>query len=645
MFFNNLFETSALVILVIGVMALGFLWWGYTQVSLAHYLGGGSQPLRKTLLGTRDMAPQSDAVKSIHELLLAHHFRLLGAEQVKPMRHMPESTAYRYASETGETTAELVQAGEAFLLSLRSVFRDDSLLDTRFPMGDAMETPQLRMAYAAQEPLAALRHHQAALAEWTLEKGKPRVVRSLMEAADLDELIRERHFRSLYTRQRLVSRAIAALSSLGLLVCGLEVARLLHGGEIAPSSLLAMSTMVLFLIGSTLTGWLQRPPGPLDGPQQAATARAQPAQPAQPAPQTVSLWRLSGFIPLLAALAFPVLLVVDPGLLSGWAIELRRQEGDGWAVAPLPGDQVRGLAAAPDGAMWAMTAKDIVRWDGAAWQTIYSTDGHAIEFAVDGAALWAVNQRDIVRCDMLSRDCAVARAFPDGVSIAAGQGEVLALSAEATAALYQDGAWELFALAERLPGFNPSAAPDYLATTAITSDGTRWIEWGPIWSQVAGRGGWQAATYQQAEPPNADILAATGGYVWTEWSNGISRDEPALTNWDFYEWDIVGARLGNNIFDVAVDPNGGVWFGTGQNHGLIHFAGGEFEMIPVADASVVSELAFTPDNQLWIQVTRGGAVPWLMVGLALVVMLGIPRLIRWLAPSWQTSAAPRRKAS
>jgi hypothetical protein len=613
--FSNLF-TLGLALLMAYLAFNSLMGW--------YNLRNGGRPFRVTPID-RMTAPVLPAiVQPIDDLLRANGYRLMGAQQIKQHWHSSPQVAYQYLSATGDTFAELAALGPSqSFFGLMTRFRDDSLIWMTFPMGEVINEAKVLAAYAAHNPQAALSHHHAAIETWTRQKGAPLVMRSNADVQATEDWYNRTHRARIYRRMRAVKLLMTPLYALAALFAGVEAARLIGGGETTAWSIAAMGGLIVPVIEMAFGGWLAKPPGPVDS---AAVAQLPPAQQEEKKP--VSLWRFAWFIPLLAIVALPVLFVANPGLLTQSFTEIRYQQDGEWVGIPSPGDQVRSLGAAPDGGLWGLTASTINRWDGFAWQVAYSTDNHAIEFAMDDDQVWTVTKEDIIRCDTTTQACEVAQAFDQGSAIAAEGGRVLALSQDATAAYYDGNAWKQFNLAERLPGFNAGDAPDYLATAAITSDGTEWIEWGQVWHRVRGRGEWQLALYEQEAPVYFDVIGTSPERVWTRWSNGLSKDEPDLYNWEFFYWEEIGGNYANKIFDLEADSRGDVWFATSD--GLLYYTSGLWELIPVPEASVVTELAITPDDQLWVQITKGGSgggisFPWIAL-LIIPVLLIEPTL-------------------
>jgi hypothetical protein len=625
MMFDNLLPILCLVVLAVG-FTLAFLFY----LLMYRYILSG-KPHSSTLHTTGNIPAPPDVLKPLNEMLRAQGYHFIGAETNQTYSFSSPYTAYVYLSEKGDTYAELGAPGGTAQLMLHTRFQDEARIITSYPLGQVLKAPELLAHYAAHDPQVIFPHHHEAVREWTWQKSAPVRLRSWAEVKAEDIRFLSSKARRLFFRSARYTRLVMlALYSIGGLLCWVELFSTFNGGRASARTIMALLTILFPVIDMVLLNWALKPANPLD---KGAIAKLPQSQKTTQQPFTLGRagWLL-GIVLLVGGLMLSILF---PGIWGGSMTNIRYQQGDTWVEVPSPGDMVRGLEFAADGTLWSITAGGIHRWSAAAWQTIYTTNSNLITFALDSKTLWAISTYDIVRCDTRAYTCEVARQIERGVSIAANGGRMLAVTGQGMAYAFENDVWDEFALVDVLPGFNLSDAPGYLATVAIAPDNSQWIEWGQVWRRSSRSELWDRVLYGQEAPLRFDILGTTSDHVWTYWNNGISRDEPTLSNWDFFSWEDIGNNYSNQIFDLQDAPNEDVWIAT--NRGLVQYGRSGWQLIPVPEASVITEVAVSPDNQLWIQTTKGGAASWLFmlgaVAAVLFVRVAFNRLFKGVSGS------------
>lgn len=608
------------------------------------FLQGKGMPHGLKRLSPFEVGALPPRMVTYDEMLREHGFKLIGMEMVKLFSTSKEMPNYIYLSQQRDTYAEIhFPVPDKALIGLVSRFADNSVVLTTFPVGESIRKPNLVVSFAANNPQAIFSHHAAIVAAATKTKGTPVIMRNWLDVQACDEVYRLTHRKSVMHNTKQVKLVASVWYLFFFVIIAFETARLLMNMEPGVLSMLNYAVLAGVFVELVLTGARQKPSEAIDWGKTPASPVPQPVYDKtihpldQPAPQPqvaraqpqrpVTIWRLAWLAPLLLALAFPALLVVNPGLF-GNINDIRYHSGDEWVTIASPGRHLRSFSATPDGALWGLTESTVVRWDGSAWQTIFTISSLALEFAVDHTRIWVVSKDHIIYCDAEAVTCSIALEFPGGADIAANRGRVLVLNEEGVASLYDGESWSQFALAEHLPQFDAEQVSWVYAETAITADRTLWIEWNYIWHLPPDDDQWILAYYGQDDPVRADILGSANRNLWTEWSNGISRDQPDLSDWDFYYWEDVGRDLSDEIFEVETGPDGEAWLATMD--GVLHHTGDKWDLIPVPGAMTVAEIAITPDNRLWVQVASQSSGLLLIVvgvGILLLMMYGMRRLV------------------
>jgi ligand-binding sensor domain-containing protein len=244
----------------------------------------------------------------------------------------------------------------------------------------------------------------------------------------------------------------------------------------------------------------------------------------------------------------------DPSSGAGGGVS--RFDGQTWHYA-LGDANVRVLAVALDGALWAGTGCGIQRFDGAAWQEMAVCadlgPGNVLDLAFGpGGEVWAATGLSLVRFDgqawqdmgKMVRSIAVA---PDGSLWASGW----------------EGGQDSYYVA-RFDGSSWSQVLDRaLLALAVTPDGVVWgldderglVRFdGDAWEPVAPAAGSSAYGY---------LVVAPDGALWLRGQTHLARlDGEAWTTYPTVE----------GVKSMAIAPDGTVWLGTGN--GVVRFEPG-----------------------------------------------------------------------
>ena len=223
---------------------------------------------------------------------------------------------------------------------------------------------------------------------------------------------------------------------------------------------------------------------------------------------------------------------------------------------------VRVLAVAPDGALWAGTGCSVQRYDGREWQVMASCDdlgvGNVLDFAFGpGGEVWAATGMSLAQFDgeswqvfeKLVNSIAVT---PDGTLWASGWEGALD---SYFVARFDGVAWE-------------QSLGHSLGSLVATPDGAVWgIEserglvrfTGETWEQVLGADG---------QPVYGSLAVAPDGALWVNGQGELARfDGSASVTTGGQRWTVYPAVEG--VQAMAVAPDGTVWLGTGS--GVVQF--------------------------------------------------------------------------
>jgi hypothetical protein len=233
----------------------------------------------------------------------------------------------------------------------------------------------------------------------------------------------------------------------------------------------------------------------------------------------------------------------------------------------LAGNDVRAIAAGPDGALWFGTYYGVSRLgpDGG-WRTFTTQDGlagnwvWAIAAGSDGA-LWFGTLDGVSRLgpDGGWRTFTTQDGLADNVvwAIAAGpDGALWFGTLDGVSRLGPDGGWRTFTTQDGLAGNEVHAI-------ATGPDGAFWFGTKRGVSRLGPDGRWRTFTTQDGLADDNVIAVAVGpdGALWFGTWGGVSRLGPDGRWQTFTAQD---GLAGNTVIAIAAGPDGALWFGTGS---------------------------------------------------------------------------------
>jgi signal transduction histidine kinase/ligand-binding sensor domain-containing protein len=265
----------------------------------------------------------------------------------------------------------------------------------------------------------------------------------------------------------------------------------------------------------------------------------------------------------------------------GTEVGLVRFDGNGFQVfdknsAPaLPGNDVRCLLETSDGALWIGTSEGLARWkDGVvtAFTTKDGLPGNGIRALVQSANsyMWVWTDQGLARLSDDGRfvDATAKTGFQASAItrvISDDQG-LLWVGTQDSASMYRDGRWE----------------------TPLPQGGMfAWIPAGPIEFIQTFRGG-RMVSADKSTVAMLDGDKKRGDNVLGRFTTG--KELP-----------------GSRIQALFIDHEGSLWIGT--NGGLVRWAGGKLERLPVTDPlATASVLALMEDREgnIWVGTETGG---------------------------------------
>ncbi len=283
-----------------------------------------------------------------------------------------------------------------------------------------------------------------------------------------------------------------------------------------------------------------------------------------------------------------------------------------WQTYPSLND-VRSLAFAPDGALWAAIIGGVVRWDLATDTFIYYgvADGLLSEIVyrvvvADDGEVWAASSRGVsrfdgvswttyTRADGLPADVTYALALaPDGAIWAGTEGGLARF----------DGTWTSYTTADGLP--------DALVwSVGVDAAGVVWASThgGGVARYDPQRDAW--TTHNSFPYPNARVLAvAPDGAPWLH----IGYDN--VYRFDGEAWQVGYETNGQWVCDIAFATGGTPWLATcGGLHaggvGLAHAEGDTWRYVTTADGlpdNTVTAVALSPTGVVAAGTAQGVSV-------------------------------------
>ncbi|MBN1284913.1 MAG: hypothetical protein JXB47_05925 [Anaerolineae bacterium] len=163
--------------------------------SLRVYLGA---PKRRERDVSYDQHPLSAAAQAIVDQLTPLGFTRLGETATDLPGHPGQITWY-FMSADGTITTEVVSLAmlgkERGIVQFTTVFSDESVLETSYPIGDNLDYPDFYSRKNDESVAAAYEMHRRTAGELQIKHGAPRTVKSMTELLSWAALHRERHVR------------------------------------------------------------------------------------------------------------------------------------------------------------------------------------------------------------------------------------------------------------------------------------------------------------------------------------------------------------------------------------------------------------------------------------------------------------------
>jgi len=237
-----------------------------------------------------------------------------------------------------------------------------------------------------------------------------------------------------------------------------------------------------------------------------------------------------------------------------------------WVSYPSLND-IRSLAFASDGSLWAGTGSGVVRWD-------LATDTHIRYSTTDG---------------LVSDDVTDLAFAPDGTLWVAARGGV---------SHFDGTSWRAFTEADGL-------ISNIVYAIAVAPDGSVWMGT-PNGASHFNGAVWTSYTMADGLADNVVwyVAVAPDGNVWfSTHSGGVSRYDPGQNAWTTYSTEH-GLPLPNARF-LAIGPNGAPWLHIGYDH-VYRFDGATWEVAyEPGGGQWVCDIAFDAGGLPWIA-TCGG---------------------------------------
>jgi len=239
----------------------------------------------------------------------------------------------------------------------------------------------------------------------------------------------------------------------------------------------------------------------------------------------------------------------------------------------------------------------VVRFDGANWQYLtyppnfpVSDNVRVLAFAPDGA-LWAGGG-----CGVARRDGTVWTPVATCETIS---GNVLAIAFSSPDVVWMASDFGLYRLADSALTAYPGRA---VTAMTVAPDGTVWLGLNPITG-----GGlthfdgttWTTDTEKFPLEYTAALVVDEDGTVWAGGAPGIARFDGTM--WTLYT-EVDGLSLSGTVA-LVIAPDDILWAATSQ--GLAHFDGVTWHLAAASGSATIYAFSFAPDGSLWLGTSKG----------------------------------------
>lgn len=319
--------------------------------------------------------------------------------------------------------------------------------------------------------------------------------------------------------------------------------------------------------------------------------------------------RHNGKLPTVACLVVVLALTCSLVLSACWASTAEPTASPTGSVtavptSPLPDEsgtaisgELRDLAVATDGTVWAATGRGLMRLGDSGWENVLeSAEIHALAIACDGA-VWA------------GVGCQIQRLDGDAWEIVFPCGEYLAPGNVLDIAFTPDGAaW--IANGFGLASFDGSSWTTYdrlINSLVVAPDGALWMNgWegtqgssyvarldGEEWTTLKGADAFPGGFLVGGVTPDGMLWGTVPERRLASFDGGSWGDEES---WTLYS-SATGVPL-DEVSSMAVAPDGALWVGT--RSGAARFDG---EWIAFAAADAIRSVAFGSHGEVWLNAT------------------------------------------
>lgn len=265
------------------------------------------------------------------------------------------------------------------------------------------------------------------------------------------------------------------------------------------------------------------------------------------------------------------------------------------AIAPERVNQVRSLAAAADGSLWAATAGGLVRWD-LSTQTpiVYTTDdglpagGFSFVEAGPDGTVWTGGPEWMARFDGSWTTFAAPREDPMLPIVVGPDGSVWAVLGVQELGRFDGSEWQIF----EFPFGGSEPETWWASSLAVAPDGTVWTG---LTGGVASFDGTNWTSYATADgladgvdhfvvaAPDGAVWAGSVGTSWVDRSDEVgSIPGGGAARFDGKTWTSFTTEDGlpSNDVGIAVGADGSVWAVSIPGDGAARFDGAGWTLFP-----------------------------------------------------------------
>lgn len=180
-----------------GVLALGMLyfllrtgWYAWRAISI----NAGIDRRRPDDISHLGLPPPPELQPTV-AALPALGFRRLG-ETSTPLPIGPrQATSWLFVDAGNTTTVEAVPVGKPPMVGFQTVYADEAVVETIYPMGERIDDPHYRSHTVTASIEAAYRHHAKQAADFATAHGAPQRIESMADAMHWDAVFRRRYAR------------------------------------------------------------------------------------------------------------------------------------------------------------------------------------------------------------------------------------------------------------------------------------------------------------------------------------------------------------------------------------------------------------------------------------------------------------------